>query len=69
LSGEPGWDENVLTFRIGDGSSTPPRIITDKSTGNFNLSSASIGFGASGLEGVSGDPSFGFISLDTTEAD
>lgn len=33
-----GYDTDTKTLRVGDGTSSPPRIITDKSSGEFDLS-------------------------------
>lgn len=35
--GELGYDINTKSPRYGDGTSTPPRVLTDKSTGEFDL--------------------------------
>lgn len=40
LPGEVGYDVDVKTLRVGDDSSTPPRIPTTKSTGTFDFSSS-----------------------------
>lgn len=37
-AGELGWDKDEKFFRVGDGLADPPRIVTDKSTGTFDLS-------------------------------
>lgn len=39
VTGELGLDTDEKTLIVGDGTSTPPRIITDKSTGSFDLTS------------------------------
>lgn len=33
--GEPGWDIDYKRLRVGDGTPTPPMLMTDKSTGIF----------------------------------
>lgn len=35
--GEPGYDVDVKTLRIGDGTSNPPRVPSTKSTGSFDF--------------------------------
>ena len=37
--GEIGWDRDVKTFRVGDDTASPTRIMTTKSTGIFDFSS------------------------------
>ena len=39
LQGQLGWDTDKKTGRYGDGTSQPPRVMTDKSTGSFNFES------------------------------
>lgn len=34
--GEIGWDRDTKTFRVGDASASPPRVMTTKSTGIFD---------------------------------
>lgn len=38
IVGELGWDYDTKTFRVGDNSATPPRIMTTKSSGSFDFS-------------------------------
>jgi hypothetical protein len=38
--GEIGYDTDVKVFRVGDGSLTPPRFMSDKSTGTFDFTAA-----------------------------
>jgi len=40
--GAIGWDVDTKTLRMGDGTSTPPKVITDKSSGAFDLSNLDI---------------------------
>ena len=39
LPGEIGYDVDTKTFRVGDDTPVPPRIMTTKSTGSFDFSS------------------------------
>jgi hypothetical protein len=34
--GEPGWSVDTKTLNVGDGSGTPPQVMTSKSTGTFS---------------------------------
>lgn len=36
-TGEMGWDTDKKVFRVGDNTSLPPRIMSDKSAGEFNF--------------------------------
>lgn len=38
--GEPGYDVDTKTVRMGDGTSSPPRVPTTKSSGTFDFRSA-----------------------------
>lgn len=40
IPGEIGYDVDKRVLRVGDDTATPPRIPTDKSTGDFNFSTA-----------------------------
>lgn len=45
ILGEMGYDVDVKTFRVGDDTATPPRIMTDKSVGAFSFKDVSeVGF-------------------------
>jgi hypothetical protein len=39
MEGEIGFDIDTKTFRVGDGTASPPKIITNKSTGSVDFSS------------------------------
>lgn len=39
ILGEIGYDTDTKTLRVGDATTIPPRIMTDKSTGEFNFES------------------------------
>lgn len=40
VTGEIGWDTDKKVWRVGDDTSSPPRVPTDKSLGDFNFSTA-----------------------------
>jgi Major tropism determinant N-terminal domain len=40
--GELGYDQDKKTVRVGDGSTVPPRIPTDKAVGDFDFSTAGL---------------------------
>ena len=53
ILGQIGWDTDTKTFRVGDDTTTPPRIPTTKSTGSFNFETADF-FRFSAIQMVNG---------------
>ena len=64
--GEPGWDVDTKVMNVGDGSSTPPQLMTTKSSGEFaflNIASVSFPRVLAG-QGTNAAPSIFFNSTD-----
>jgi hypothetical protein len=60
--GAIGWDIDTKTMRIGDGTSSPPRLLTDKSSGNFDFSNVGITFSNALVQSLSTPGSNGWVA-------